>query len=881
MQPDPLKNSRGKPRLNWAGYYQVLVRKPLYLILFLVILAAFLAGSWVGSRSTGHPGTASGRRILHYVDPMNPAHTSATPGLAPCGMKMEPVYADGEGQEAPPANLPPGAVKVTSRKQQLIGMRLGVVEKAPFTYTLRALGRVVVDETRIYRLNAFVDGWVLKVFNNSTGSLVMKDEPLASFYSRDFITAEQAYFYALGTLDRLKQGDQLIENQIITTSAQIRGAEENLENLGMSKVQIKELGRTRRLTQDIFLSAPVTSFVLNRNITPGQKFSRNEDLYKLADLSHVWVIADLYDNEAKYALPGTKVRVIPPKENQPLWARVSDILPQIDPVTRTYKVRLEVDNLDYILRPDMFVNLEFPVTLPAAVTVPADAILDTGLKKTVWVDRGNGYFEPREVTIGWRFADRVEIVKGLDPGEKIIISGNFFIDSESRMRLAAAGMFGEVTKDPVCGLNVDESKAKAADLLSQFKDQTYYFCSEGCKQHFEKSPDRFAKQPGGGPGTAGGATGGPGPAEAAKTKDPVCGQEVDQAQAKAGGLTNDYHGKTYYFCRYDCNKRFDKDPERYVAQAAGAAGIKSGPAIVRDPVNNLEVDQGYATTLGLKREYKGKTYYFRNYSSRDQFDQDPEKIVEQLATAPASPPAKSSVTNSYLEKPAGPQPGPGQEPQPAADLRTAETANLPEHHNKTPVTDKDPVCGMNLGKETVRYLPYKSSYQGKLYYFCSEECKQEFERIPQHYAKRAVSGLAATNPEPGQAPDLEEHKPQAQPLAPEPPKPPRTATGVGVSAWVKDPVCGKELLKSATRGLRYKSDYQGKTYFFCSPHCKQEFDKDPKRYPDKTPQGGLISQQPVPSIIPGKGGRFRGHRMMPPQSAAPPVTPPAGGPQHD
>ena len=427
---------------------------------------------------------------------MNPAHTSPEPGLAPCGMKMEPVYADREGQEVPPANLPPGAVKVTPEKQQLIGVRLGVVEKAPFTHTLRALGRVAVDETRIYRLNAFVDGWVLKVFNNSTGSLVMKDEPLASFYSRDFITAEQAYFYALGTLDRLKKGDQLIESQIVTTSAQVRGAEENLENLGMSKAQIKELARTRRLTQDIFLSAPVTSFVLARNVSPGQKFSRNDDFYKLADLSHVWILADLYDNEAKYAQPGAKVRVTLPKENKTLWARVSDILPQFDPATRTFKVRLETDNADYTLRPDMFVDLEFPVNLPAAVTVPTDAIIDTGLKKTVLVDRGNGFFEPREVAIGWRFGDRAEIVKGLEPGEKIVVSGNFLIDSESRMRLAAAGMFGEVTKDPVCGLNVDESKAKAAGFQSTFQNQTYYFCSEGCRQHFDNIPERYARKPG-------------------------------------------------------------------------------------------------------------------------------------------------------------------------------------------------------------------------------------------------------------------------------------------------------------------------------------------------------------------------------------------------
>ena len=152
-------------------------------------------------------------------------------------------------------------------------------------------------------------------------------------------------------------------------------------------------------------------------------------------------------------------------------------------------------------------DVEFPMNLPAAVTVPADAILDTGLKKTVFVDRGNGYFEPRRVSTGWRLGDRVEILEGLAPGESIVVSGNFLIDSESRMRLAAAGMFGEVTKDPVCGLNVDESKAKAAGFTSTFQNQTYYFCSEACKQHFDKIPERYAKKPGGVSETAGGAAG--------------------------------------------------------------------------------------------------------------------------------------------------------------------------------------------------------------------------------------------------------------------------------------------------------------------------------------------------------------------------------------
>ena len=192
-------------------------------------------------------------------------------------------------------------------------------------------------------------------------------------------------------------------------------------------------------------------------------------------------------------------------------ATVSEVLPEFDPATLTLKVRLEMDNPKFALRPGMFVDVEFPINMPPTVNVPVDAIMDSGLKKTVFVDRGNGYFEPRRVKTGWRLGDRVEIIEGLEPGERIVVSGNFLIDSESRMKLAAAGMFGEVTKDPVCGLNVDESKAKAAGFPSTFKDQTYYFCSEGCKQHFEKSPGRFAKKPGGVSETARGAAGVQGP----------------------------------------------------------------------------------------------------------------------------------------------------------------------------------------------------------------------------------------------------------------------------------------------------------------------------------------------------------------------------------
>jgi len=491
--------------LDWKSYVRegkkYVKEKPLGAVIALVlILGIFLTGFWQGQRKAASA-VPGGRKVLYYVDPMNPAHTSPEPGLAPCGMKMEPVYADGDGQ-APPPSLPAGSVKVSPEKQQIIGVRLGLVTKGPYTHVLRTLGKVAVDESRVYRLTAGVSGWIQQTYGNSTGSLVQKDEPLATFYSPEILLAQQSYFFALSSLDRAQAkgtevpGTVEVPGQIEKTNIQLY--EDNLKKLGMSELQIKEIQRTRQVEKDIIIRSPNTSFVIARNVSPGQQFDRSAEWYRMADLSQIWILADLYENEAQFVKAGEKVRVSYSDQNKTFLATVSQVLPAFDPATRTLKVRLEMDNPGYHLRPDMFVDVEFPVNLPPTLTVPAEAVLDSGLKKTVYVDRGNGFFEPRQVKTGWHFGDRVEVTRGLAPGERIVISGNFLLDSESRMKLAAAGIFGEVTKDPVCGFNVDESKAKAAGFQSTFKDQTYYFCSAGCQQHFEKNPERYAEKPGGG-----------------------------------------------------------------------------------------------------------------------------------------------------------------------------------------------------------------------------------------------------------------------------------------------------------------------------------------------------------------------------------------------
>jgi membrane fusion protein, copper/silver efflux system len=371
------------------------------------------------------------------------------------------------------------------------------VEKAAVEHFIRTLGRVAPDEKRVYRLVAGTDGWIRETYNNDTGTLVKKDERLASFYNPLFRTTQYNYLSVLGSPpgDRYDTGRRqaLAPSQLATLD--IKTYVDALESLGMSEQQMKELASTREVADKVFIVAPATGFLLARNVSPGQQFEKGFEFYRLANLDRVWVLADLFPIEiAGDPKPGTKARVSLPDQKKEFQATVAKVLPQFDANSRTLKVRLELDNPGFVLRPDMFVDVEFPVTLPPALTVPVDAILDSGLRKTVFVDRGNGFFEPREVETGWRLGNRIEITKGLEEGERIVVSGNFLIDSESRLEMAAMGMQGTLSKDPVSGLDVSINKATKAGRKSIYKGMTHYFASDESKAQFEKEPGRYVKE---------------------------------------------------------------------------------------------------------------------------------------------------------------------------------------------------------------------------------------------------------------------------------------------------------------------------------------------------------------------------------------------------
>jgi Cu(I)/Ag(I) efflux system membrane fusion protein len=266
----------------------------------------------------------------------------------------------------------------------------------------------------------------------------MKDETLVSFYSPEFVAFQQAYLYAVAALERLgASGATASPEQLALTRANVQAAKDRLSALGMGAAQIEEIGRSHQFAQQVLLRAPDTSFVIARNVSPGQRFDRGTELYRLADLTQVWILADLFEGEAAYFRPGVRARVSLPPQRKVLYARVSPVLPQIDPATRSLKIRLNADNPGFVLRPDMFVDVDLPVTLTPTIAVPVDAVLDSGLARTVFVEHRPGVFEPRQVETGWRFGDRVEIVRGLAPGERIVTSGTFLIDSEARMKLGS------------------------------------------------------------------------------------------------------------------------------------------------------------------------------------------------------------------------------------------------------------------------------------------------------------------------------------------------------------------------------------------------------------------------------------------------------------
>lgn len=471
-----------------------------------LLSAAFLLGRVAAPAPAGATAGPPQRQVLHYACPMHPTVRSDRPGTAPCcGMALEPVYQDGAGAGA--AAEPVGTVAIGEGLRQLQGVKVAAVERTATTQQLRLFGQVVPDETRVYSLNAALEGSIQDLAGVTTGSFVKRGQRLGAFFSADIRTPLQAYITALDVIALAPAGRVAAGLTIAAGSTADRNAQyvvERLRSLGMSQRQLEEVQRSRVIPLSIDIRAPADGLVLARNVSPGQKFAMGTEWFRIADLSKVWIHADLLEGDAPLVRPGATARVTVPGRPEALTAVVSQVPPQYDATSRTMKVRLELDNPGALLRPDMYVDVELAVERAPAVVIPADALIDSGLRRTVFVALGEGRYAPRAVETGWRFGDRVEIVAGLSAGERIVTSGTFLVDSESQLRAAAAAPPPAAAtpasaaapgsaRDPVCGMEVDVARAAAAGRTADHHGRHFAFCSDGCKARFAAAPDTFAE----------------------------------------------------------------------------------------------------------------------------------------------------------------------------------------------------------------------------------------------------------------------------------------------------------------------------------------------------------------------------------------------------
>lgn len=329
-------------------------------------------------------------------------------------------------------------VEITPEQQQLIGVKTVKVSLKPLQKVIRTVGRIEADERKQATVNTKIEGWIEKLYVDYTGRYVKKGEPLAEIYSPELLATQQEFLGVLkwATQPGDKKKDDTLGLMIAKdANAALDAARERLRLWDISEAQIKHIEQTGKAVRTLTLYSPVSGFVTQKMAVQGMKVMPGEKLFDIADLSTLWIIADIYEYELSFVRVGQPARItlsyLPGRE---LSSQIDYIYPTISADTRTTKVRLTLPNPGGRLKPQMFTNVEIRINLGKRLVVPESAVIDTGTGQVVYVDRGNGAFEPREVQLGLRADGAVEVLRGLKTGEKVVSSANFLIDSEAQLK---------------------------------------------------------------------------------------------------------------------------------------------------------------------------------------------------------------------------------------------------------------------------------------------------------------------------------------------------------------------------------------------------------------------------------------------------------------
>ncbi len=369
------------------------------------------------------------RKTLYWKSSMIPGETHSEPGKDSMGMDLVPVYAD---------EASAGTIRIDPVIEQNMGVRVDKVIRAPLNKSIRTLGNVAYDETTLAAVATKVGGWIEKLYVDQTGQQVHKGDPLFDLYSPELFSAQQEYVAAL----RNEQTADLplIPRSRIDSQALVRDARTRLEFFDISPEQIAQLKKSGEVTKTLSIRAPFTGIVTQKNVVEGQKIAAGTDVFKLADISNVWVIAQVYESDAPYVKLGQEaLMTLTYLPGRTFRGRVTYVYPYLEAKTRTVPVRMEFHNPGYELKPGMYATVSLVSQVAAEATmVPDMAVIRTGMRAVAFVMPRPGHFEPRELKIGARDDNNyLQVLSGLSPGETVVISGQFLLDSESRLREAA------------------------------------------------------------------------------------------------------------------------------------------------------------------------------------------------------------------------------------------------------------------------------------------------------------------------------------------------------------------------------------------------------------------------------------------------------------
>lgn len=426
-----------------------MLKPPLKITLAVLVASILVVGvSWRLGYQQGAsrqpPGPSSSHKLLFYRNPMNPTITSPVPAKDEMGMDYIPVYEDDAtapvksaqqqaddffSDETKVSGL--GAVTMTDQGIKLSGVQVAAAVQEKLQRALRTVGLVVSDETRIHRVQTKVGGWVETLLINYMGQLVKKGSPILSIYSPELLSSQEEFIKTRQSALRsaTDSGDRS-SAQRLRESAQRR-----LELFDVPPDFIKELERTGKPQRTVTLLSPADGFVTAKDIFPGQEVKPGMELYTVTDLSVVWVDAEVYEYETRDVHVGQEgVLTTSYDPSLRLTGKIAYIYPYLNRESRTLKLRFNFENKDLRLKPGMYVDVNLMIDYGEGIVIPDSAVMDSGTRQVVFVDKGEGRFDPREVKAGARSEGKIQVLSGLSAGDRVVVKANFLLDSESRLR---------------------------------------------------------------------------------------------------------------------------------------------------------------------------------------------------------------------------------------------------------------------------------------------------------------------------------------------------------------------------------------------------------------------------------------------------------------